>query len=71
VILLGLNQVPGFRPKTRVPENIIVGFVGRQYVLRATVESILKRTLPHAMESVSFQMFILVCLCFSIFRGLI
>ncbi|CAE6241806.1 unnamed protein product [Arabidopsis arenosa] len=48
-----LSKVPGFRPKTRVPENIIVGFVGRQYVLRATVESILKRTLPHAMESVT------------------
>ncbi|EOA13136.1 hypothetical protein CARUB_v10026153mg, partial [Capsella rubella] len=48
-----LSKVPGFRPKTRVPENIIVGFVGRPYVLRATVESILKRTLPHAMESVT------------------
>ncbi|CAN8252902.1 unnamed protein product [Cochlearia groenlandica] len=48
-----LSKVPGFRPGKRVPENIIVGFVGRQYVLRATVESILKRTLPHAMESVT------------------
>ncbi|ESQ42931.1 hypothetical protein EUTSA_v10013195mg [Eutrema salsugineum] len=48
-----MAKVPGFRPGKRVPENIIVGFVGRQYVLRATVESILKRTLPHAMESVT------------------
>ncbi|KAF8084734.1 hypothetical protein N665_0705s0022 [Sinapis alba] len=44
-----------FRPgeRERVPENNIVGFVWRQYVLRATVESILKRTLLHAMESVT------------------
>ncbi|KFK27123.1 hypothetical protein AALP_AA8G337800 [Arabis alpina] len=48
-----LSKVPGFRPGKRVPEEVIVGFVGRQYVLRATVESILKRTLPHAMESVT------------------
>ncbi|KAL0729041.1 hypothetical protein Bca4012_025134 [Brassica carinata] len=48
-----MAKVPGFRPGKRVPENIIVGFVGRQYVLQATVESILKRTLPHAMESVT------------------
>lgn len=48
-----MAKVPGFRPGKRVPENIIVGFVGRPYVLRATVESILKRTLPHAMESVT------------------
>ncbi|CAA7021134.1 unnamed protein product [Microthlaspi erraticum] len=48
-----LSKIPGFRPKTRVPEDVIVGFVGRPYVLRATVESILKRTLPHAMETVT------------------
>ncbi|CAN7031702.1 hypothetical protein Bca4012_044789 [Brassica carinata] len=44
-----LGSVPG----KRVPENIIVGFIGRQYVLRATVEFILKRTLPRAMESMT------------------
>lgn len=58
-------KVPGFRPGKRVPEDIIVGFVGRQYVLRATVESILKRTLPHAMESVKFPMFIFSLIMFS------
>lgn len=45
-------QVPGFRPGKTVPESILIGYVGKQSVQKATVESILKRTLPHAMSSV-------------------
>lgn len=45
-------QVPGFRPGKSVPESIIVGYVGKEAVKKATIESILKRTLPHAMSSV-------------------
>lgn len=45
-------QVPGFRPGKNVPEDILVGYVGKQNVQKAAVESILKRTLPHAMSSV-------------------
>ncbi|KAF9667777.1 hypothetical protein SADUNF_Sadunf15G0058800 [Salix dunnii] len=46
-------KVPGFRPGKNVPENILLSYVGKQNVQRATVESILKRTLPHAMSSVT------------------
>ncbi|KAF9588802.1 hypothetical protein IFM89_016123 [Coptis chinensis] len=45
-------KVPGFRPGKKVPESILINFVGKQHVRRATIESILKRTLPHAMSSV-------------------
>lgn len=45
-------KIPGFRPG-KIPESVLVGFVGEQNVKKATVESILKRTLPHAMTSVT------------------
>lgn len=45
-------QVPGFCPGKNVPESILLSYVGKQNVLKATVESVLKRTLPHAMASV-------------------
>ncbi|KAL0406960.1 UNVERIFIED_CONTAM: Trigger factor-like protein TIG, Chloroplastic [Sesamum latifolium] len=47
------SKVPGFRPGKNVPESILIGFVGKENVKKATIESILKRTLPHAMSSVS------------------
>lgn len=46
------TQVPGFRPGKKIPENILINYIGKQYVQQAAVESILKRTLPHAMSSV-------------------
>lgn len=46
-------KVPGFRPGKMVPESILVSYVGKQNVRKATIESILKRTLPHAMSSVT------------------
>ncbi|KAK4714944.1 hypothetical protein R3W88_020851 [Solanum pinnatisectum] len=47
------SKVPGFRPGKNVPEDILVGFVGKQNIQNAVVEAILKRTLPHAMSSVT------------------
>lgn len=47
------SKVPGFRPGKTVPESILIGYIGKQSVQKATVESILKRTLPHAMSSVT------------------
>ncbi|CAH9063841.1 unnamed protein product [Cuscuta epithymum] len=47
------SKVPGFRPGKSVPESILVSYVGKQNVQKATVESILKRTLPHALSSVT------------------
>ncbi|MCD7452427.1 hypothetical protein HAX54_016532 [Datura stramonium] len=52
-----LSKVPGFRPGKNVPEDILVGFVGKQNVQKAAVEAILKRTLPHAMSSVTGKAF--------------
>ncbi|MQM13900.1 hypothetical protein Taro_046827 [Colocasia esculenta] len=46
-------KVPGFRPGKRIPDNILVNYVGRQQVQRATIEAILKKTLPHATSMVS------------------
>ncbi|CAK9163894.1 unnamed protein product [Ilex paraguariensis] len=46
-------KVPGFRPGKKVPESILTSYVGKQNVQKATIESILKRTLPHAMTSVT------------------
>ncbi|MED6125737.1 hypothetical protein PIB30_071561 [Stylosanthes scabra] len=46
-------KVPGFRPGKPVPESILLGYVGRENVQKATIESILRRTLPHAMTSVT------------------
>ncbi|XP_010545241.1 PREDICTED: trigger factor-like protein TIG, Chloroplastic [Tarenaya hassleriana] len=46
------SKVPGFRPG-KVPESILVGYIGKQHVQSAVVESILKRTLPHAVSSVT------------------
>ncbi|KAI3708624.1 hypothetical protein L2E82_37929 [Cichorium intybus] len=43
-------KVPGFRPGKKVPESILISYIGKDGVRKATVESILKRTLPHAMS---------------------
>ncbi|PWA91474.1 trigger factor type chaperone family protein [Artemisia annua] len=45
-------KVPGFRPGKKVPESILISYIGKDGVEKTVVESILKRTLPHAMESV-------------------
>ncbi|XP_068645054.1 trigger factor-like protein TIG, Chloroplastic [Aristolochia californica] len=46
-------KVPGFRPGKKIPDNILINYVGEQHVQQATIESILRRTLPHAMSSVT------------------
>lgn len=45
-------QIPGFRPGKNIPESILINYVGKENVQKATIESILKRTLPHALSSV-------------------
>ncbi|XP_076919339.1 trigger factor-like protein TIG, Chloroplastic [Bidens hawaiensis] len=45
-------KVPGFRPGKKVPESILISYIGKENVRKAAVEAILKRTLPHAMESI-------------------
>nr|GMC51741.1 trigger factor-like protein TIG, Chloroplastic [Ipomoea batatas] len=47
------SKIPGFRPGKNIPETILVNYVGKENVQKATVESILKRTLPHASSSVT------------------
>ncbi|KAG9443237.1 hypothetical protein H6P81_014577 [Aristolochia fimbriata] len=46
-------KVPGFRPGKKIPDNILINYVGKQHIQQASIESILKRTLPHAMSSVT------------------
>lgn len=45
-------KVPGFRPGKRIPENILLNYVGKNNVHHATIEAVLKKTLPEAMSSV-------------------
>ncbi|KAG4952932.1 hypothetical protein JHK87_038526 [Glycine soja] len=47
------KEIPGFRPGKKVPESILISYVGSQNVQKATIESILRRTLSHAMTSVT------------------
>nr|GMC53445.1 trigger factor-like protein TIG, Chloroplastic [Ipomoea batatas] len=47
------SKIPGFRPGKNIPETILVNYVGKENVQKATVESILKRTLPHALSLVT------------------
>ncbi|RVW79903.1 Trigger factor-like protein TIG, Chloroplastic [Vitis vinifera] len=46
------TQIPGFRPGKKVPETVLINHIGKKNVQKATIESILKRTFPHAMSSV-------------------
>nr|AKM76839.1 trigger factor type chaperone family protein [Monsonia emarginata] len=46
-------KVPGYRPGSYVPEEYLVRYVGRKSVQKAVIESVLRRTLPHAMSSVT------------------
>lgn len=46
-------KVPGFRPGKNIPESILIGYVGKENFKKAIIESVLRRTLPHAMSSVS------------------
>ncbi|KAG8075760.1 hypothetical protein GUJ93_ZPchr0006g42807 [Zizania palustris] len=45
-------KIPGFRPKKAVPEDILLNYVGPKHVQDATVEAILRHTLPQALASV-------------------
>ncbi|PWZ45968.1 Trigger factor-like protein TIG, Chloroplastic [Zea mays] len=45
-------KVPGFRPGKTIPENVLINYVGPQHVQDATIEAILKHTLPQALSSV-------------------
>ncbi|KAG0519876.1 hypothetical protein BDA96_08G024300 [Sorghum bicolor] len=45
-------KVPGFRPGKIIPENILINYVGPQHVQDATIEAVLKHTLPQALSSV-------------------
>lgn len=43
---------PGFRADKRVPDDVLINYVGKEEVQQATIESILKRTLPNAVSSI-------------------
>nr|AKM76848.1 trigger factor type chaperone family protein [Pelargonium fulgidum] len=46
------TKVPGFRPG-KLPEHVLLNYIGKQNVQNAVIESILKRTLPHALSVVT------------------
>ncbi|KAG6474080.1 hypothetical protein ZIOFF_068004 [Zingiber officinale] len=50
-------KVPGFRQGKKVPENILLNYIGRQNIQQAVVEATLKKTLPHAMSSFCLSFF--------------
>lgn len=45
-------KVHGFRPGQRLPENLIVNYVGKENLEKTAIEAILRKTLPQAMSSV-------------------
>ncbi|XP_074290825.1 trigger factor-like protein TIG, Chloroplastic [Silene latifolia] len=45
-------KIPGFRPGKPIPDSILLNLVGKENIQRSTIESVLKRTLPHALSSV-------------------
>ncbi|KAL5225224.1 hypothetical protein ABZP36_011863 [Zizania latifolia] len=45
-------KIPGFRPGKVVPENMLINYVGPKHVQDATIEAILRHTLPQALSSV-------------------
>ncbi|KAG6499163.1 hypothetical protein ZIOFF_038919 [Zingiber officinale] len=47
-------KVPSFRQGKKVPENILLNYIGRQNIQQAVVEATLKKTLPHAMSSFAY-----------------
>ncbi|KAL3686763.1 hypothetical protein R1sor_013072 [Riccia sorocarpa] len=46
-------KVPGFRPGKRIPENVLVNYIGVTQVKSSAVEAILKKTLGEALSSVA------------------
>ncbi|KAG6556847.1 hypothetical protein Mapa_001794 [Marchantia paleacea] len=46
-------KVPGFRPGKRIPENVLVNYIGPAQVRSSALEAILKKTLPEALSSVA------------------
>ncbi|KAK1430930.1 hypothetical protein QVD17_14059 [Tagetes erecta] len=51
------KRLPGLPQGMEVPEEVIVSYIGKDGVRKATVEAILKKTLPHAMSSVEGRAF--------------
>ncbi|KAJ7518467.1 hypothetical protein O6H91_21G070300 [Diphasiastrum complanatum] len=47
------TKVPGFRPGKRVPESILVNFIGQKQVRASAIEAVLRKTFPEAMASVA------------------
>ncbi|KAL2628704.1 hypothetical protein R1flu_013390 [Riccia fluitans] len=46
-------KVPGFRPGKRIPENVLVNYIGVPQVRSSAVEAILKKTIGEALSSVA------------------
>eukprot|EP00850_Spirogloea_muscicola_P007595 SM000039S14425 [mRNA] locus=s39:74488:79033:- [translate_table: standard] len=46
-------KIPGFRPGKRIPEQVLTNYYGQTSLNSATVEAVLKASLPEAMSSVA------------------
>lgn len=46
------TQIPGFRSGEKIPDNVLINYVGKEKIKTAAVEAVLNRTLPEAMSSV-------------------
>jgi hypothetical protein len=57
-MLLNVIQVPGFRPGKRIPESVLVNYIGPQAVRSSAVEAILKKSLPEALSSVGYPLYL-------------
>ncbi|GLJ15841.1 hypothetical protein SUGI_0261380 [Cryptomeria japonica] len=46
------TQIPGFRRGEKIPDNVLINYVGKEKIKTAAIEAVLNRTLPEAMSSV-------------------
>ncbi|XXG53731.1 hypothetical protein AAC387_Pa03g1785 [Persea americana] len=51
------TKVPGFRPGKKIPESILINYIGKEYVQLSAIGAVLKTTIPHAMSSVKGRAF--------------
>lgn len=46
------TQIPGFRRGEKIPDKILINFIGKEKIKTAAIEAVLNKTLPEAMSSV-------------------
>lgn len=46
------TQIPGFRRGEKIPDKILINFIGKEKIKTAAIQAVLNKTLPEALSSV-------------------